>query len=54
MFRDLILVSSDEGQVVFDPFAGSGTTGLSCIDTKRDYLLMDNNPTAVEMIKARI
>ena len=33
-----IPIATDEGDVVFDPFMGSGTTALSCIDLKRNYV----------------
>ena len=35
---DHILSWSDPGSVVFDPFAGSGTTGVACIKTGRHFI----------------
>jgi DNA modification methylase len=29
---------TNEGDVVYDPFMGSGTTGVACIKTGRKYL----------------
>jgi site-specific DNA-methyltransferase (adenine-specific) len=35
---DLVEWFSDEGETVFDPFAGSGTIGLACRILGRSYL----------------
>jgi len=29
---------SDTGDVVFDPFMGSGTTGVACVNTNRKFI----------------
>lgn len=34
----LVEIHSNEGDLVFDPFAGSGTTGLACIYTGRKFI----------------
>ena len=34
----LILASSDPGDIVLDPFMGSGATPLACVDTDRSYI----------------
>lgn len=34
----LILASSNEGDVVLDPFMGGGSTAVSCVSNKRSYL----------------
>lgn len=34
----LIRLSSDEGDLVLDPFMGSGTTAIACMNTRRRYL----------------
>ena len=36
--RDHIVTWSNEGETVLDPFMGSGTTAISCIDTNRNYI----------------
>jgi DNA modification methylase len=33
-----ILSCTDEGDVVYDPFMGSGTTALACKQTNRRYI----------------
>lgn len=51
----LILASSNEGDTVLDPFAGCGSTQLSCIATGRKYIGIEINEeyhnTAIERIK---
>jgi len=36
--HDHIVSWSNEGDVVFDPFMGSGTTGVACVNTKRNFI----------------
>lgn len=45
----LILNSSDEGDLILDPFAGCGSTGLAAKSVNRDYLLIDND---IQYVKA--
>jgi DNA modification methylase len=33
-----IILQSVEGDVVLDPFMGSGTTAIACINTNRQYI----------------
>ena len=35
---DHILTWSDAGDIVLDPFMGSGTTGVACINTDRNFI----------------
>jgi DNA modification methylase len=35
--KQFILLTTDEGDMVLDPFIGSGTTGLVCVETGRHY-----------------
>lgn len=41
ILRLLIEASSTEGDLVFDPYAGSMSTGEACILTRRNYLLIE-------------
>ncbi len=45
---------SDPGDLVVDPFAGSGTTGEAAARLGRDYLLVDENPDAVRVMRERL
>ncbi len=47
LVEDCILTYSQKGQVVLDPFCGSGSTGLGTILNHRKYIGYDLNPTAI-------
>jgi site-specific DNA-methyltransferase (adenine-specific) len=38
---------------VLDFFAGSGTVGDVCLELGRRFILVDNNPQAIEVMKKR-
>lgn len=40
----IIELSTKEGDLIFDPFGGAGTTGLVALKKKRNYLLMELDP----------
>lgn len=44
----IILTSSNEGDLVFDPFLGVGTTAITVKLLKRDYLGIEINPDYVQ------
>jgi len=48
------IVGSTNAKVVLDPFMGSGTTALSAINFKRDYVGIDVSPEYCEMAEKRI
>jgi site-specific DNA-methyltransferase (adenine-specific) len=54
ILRRIIQASSKEGDVVLDFFAGSGTTGVVANMLGRKFLLVDQNPEALEVIKQRL
>ena len=49
---------SHEGDIVLDPFIGSGTTAIACINEKHHYIGFENNEeyfnVAIERIKTEI
>ena len=45
---------TNEGDVVFDPFMGSGTTALAAISLNRRYIGIEMVPEYVELCKQRI
>ena len=49
-----ILLTTDEGDTVLDPFMGSGTTGVSCKKLHRDFIGIDIDPVYYDMSKSRI
>jgi len=49
----IIQASSNVGDTVLDFFAGSGTVGESCLKLNRKFILVDNNPAALEVMSKR-
>lgn len=49
----IVQASSLPGQVVLDFFAGSGSIGASCLEFNRDFILIDNNYEALEVMAKR-
>ena len=45
---------SDEGDVILDPFMGSGTTGVACKNTNRIFIGMELDETYFNIAKERI
>lgn len=50
----IVKVHSEPGDVVLDFFAGSGTTGEAAARNGRGYVLIDENPEAVEVMHRRL
>jgi len=48
------LTATPTGGIVLDPFAGSGTTGVACINTGREFVLIERDPDYIPIIKARL
>jgi site-specific DNA-methyltransferase (adenine-specific) len=54
VLRRLVAASSKPGGWCLDPFAGSGTLGAVCRLLGRRFVLIDDNPVAVEVMRARL
>jgi site-specific DNA-methyltransferase (adenine-specific) len=54
LFEYLIKTYTNEGDLVLDNCAGSGTTAIACMNTKRDYILMERESEYIEIINKRI
>jgi site-specific DNA-methyltransferase (adenine-specific) len=54
VLRRLVSASSRAGGWCLDPFAGSGTLGAVCRELGRRFVLVDSNPTAIEVIRRRL
>jgi site-specific DNA-methyltransferase (adenine-specific) len=52
--RRLVAASSRPGGWCLDPFAGSGTLGAVCRELGRRFVLVDHNPIAIEIMRARL
>lgn len=53
ILQRIIRASSNPGDQVLDFFAGSGTTGVSCLELDRHFTLIDDNPQSMEVIARR-
>ncbi len=53
ILKRIILASSNPGEVVLDFFAGSGTTGAACLELDRRFVLIDDNPQALQVMANR-
>jgi len=53
ILRRIIQASSRPGDIVLDFFAGSGTTGVAALELDRRFILVDNNPEAIQVMKKR-
>jgi len=54
MFAYLIEKSTKPWDIVLDCFAWSGTTAVACIETWRNYIVIEKEPKYVEIINKRI
>jgi site-specific DNA-methyltransferase (adenine-specific) len=54
VLRRMVAASSRPGGWCLDPFAGSGTLGAVCQKLGRSFVLIDSNPTAVEVMRNRL
>src|SRR5205814_1135581 len=54
VLRRLVAASSRAGGWCLDPFAGSGTLGAVCRELGRRFVLIDCNPVAIDLIRARL
>ncbi|MGV8969943.1 MAG: DNA-methyltransferase [Microbacteriaceae bacterium] len=54
ILRRIVQASSAEGDWVLDFFAGSGTTGAVACALKRRFVLVDQNPAAIDVIARRL
>jgi site-specific DNA-methyltransferase (adenine-specific) len=54
LLERIVAASSRPGDLVLDPYAGSGTTGVAAARLGRRWLLADRNPAAVEIARRRL
>jgi len=53
ILRRIIEASSPKNGVVMDFFAGSGTTGIACLELGRHFILVDNNSESLDVMARR-
>jgi len=54
VLRRIISVHSNPGDLVVDPFAGSGTTGAAAAELDRRFVMMDRNDAAINIMEQRL
>lgn len=54
LIERMVLANSFEGQVVLDPFVGSGTSAVAAIKNGRIFIGIDNNPDYIELTRYRV
>ena len=54
MLEWLIKTYTNEGDTVLDNTMGSGTTGVACVNTNRNFIGMELDDKYFEIAKARI
>ena len=53
ILRRVIQASSQPGDWVLDFFGGSGTTGAAAAELDRKFLLVEQNPEAIDVMRER-
>ena len=54
LFEYLIKTYTNEGDTVLDNVAGSGTTGVACQNTNRNYILIEKEQEYIDIINKRL
>lgn len=54
LLERIILLSSDEGDVIFDPFSGTGTTAIAAKQLGRNYICVDQDKDYVSIAKNKL
>jgi len=54
LMKRIILMSSNKGQTILDPFMGSGTTGVACKELGRNFIGIEISPEYFKIAEQRI
>ena len=54
LFEYLIKTYTNEGDLVLDNCAGSGTTGVACKNINRNFILIEKEPEYIDIINKRL
>ena len=54
IIQNLVVNSSMEGDLVLDPFLGSGTTAVACVNTNRHYIGFEKEPKYYDIACKRL
>jgi site-specific DNA-methyltransferase (adenine-specific) len=53
ILRRILKASSNQGETVLDFFAGSGSTGVACLELNRHFILVDDSIQALQIMAKR-
>lgn len=54
LLEKIVLASTEEGQVILDPFCGSGTTGVEAVRNGRHFIGIDIDEEYLIITKRRL
>lgn len=54
LLKGLIEMTTREGQIVLDPFCGSGSTAVAALESHRKFIMIENDPRLGKIIDERI
>lgn len=54
LLEKIVLASTEEGQVILDPFCGSGTTGVEAVRFGRKFIGIDVSEEYLEISRKRL
>lgn len=54
LMKELVLIHSNEGDTVLDPFMGSGTTGVAAVNLNRKFIGIELDPEYFAIAEKRI
>lgn len=54
LFEYLVRTYTNDGDIVLDPYCGSGTTAIACRNTGRHFICGDNDAEMVETVRNRL
>jgi site-specific DNA-methyltransferase (adenine-specific) len=54
VIRTMLINSTEEGQLVLDPFIGSGTTAVACKQLNRNFIGFEINPEYIKIAEERL
>ena len=54
LLERIVTAATKEGDIIFDPFMGSGTTGVAAMKLKRKFVGIDNTKDYCELAQKRL
>jgi len=54
LMERLIELLSDKNEIILDPFSGSGTTAIACLNTNRQFIVMEKEQKYYDIILKRV